>query len=69
MSDQDRIREHDCFTAMVAGLEQAAAGAEGMARLRPDQAYAWQKLAEAFNVNKMACWKLAEEAATKGIKQ
>ena len=68
MNDRLRITEHDTFKRMTEALEVAAACAKQMAEFRPDQKQGWEMLSEAFRVNGMAVWKLAEEAASKSLK-
>lgn len=61
------IPEHDAFQRIAQGLSLAMDGAKIMAVHRPDVAFMWLKMAEAFEVNRGAIYKLAEEAATRTL--
>lgn len=60
--------EHDAFNSIIEGLKIAAAGAEAMSRYRPDTRDAWLMMAKTYMVCAESANKLAEEAATKVIK-
>jgi len=70
MSSNDRVilSEHDAFRVMTESLDQAAAAAREMMRLRPDQSRAWEMLSNTFKVNSMAVWRLAEESVQRNLK-
>jgi len=59
------ISESDALKRVADGLTQAIDGARMMKHHRPDVAFMWEKMAEAFEVNRLSIWKLAEEAATR----
>lgn len=57
------LSEQDALRRVSEGLSQAIDGARMMKHHRPDVAFMWEKMAEAFEVNRMSIWKLAGEAA------
>jgi len=57
------LDEYEAFKRLTDGAQQAIDGAMLMAKARPDQAKAWEKLAEAWGVAKEACYRLAGEKA------
>lgn len=61
------LSEQDAIKRIADGLTQCIDGARMMKAHRPDVAFMWEKMAEAFEVNRLSMWKLAEEAATKTI--
>lgn len=61
--EQHRLKEYEAFQRLTDGAQQAIDGARLMAACRPDQAYAWEKIAEAWGVTKEACYRLAGERA------
>lgn len=60
--------EHDAFQSIINGLKIAADGAAAMSRYRPDTRDAWLKLAETFKVCEHSTYALAEERASRIIK-
>lgn len=58
-----KIAEYEAFQRLTDGIQTAIDGAKLMAQARPDQAYAWEKMAEAWNVAREACFRLAGERA------
>ncbi len=60
--------EHDAFNSIVQGLRIAQAGAAAMGRFRPDQRQAWDMLTNTYRVCAESAYKLAEEAATRHVR-
>jgi len=60
--------EHDAFQALVNGLKIAGDGERAMGRFRPDQKKGWDLMANTYAVCAESAYKLAEEAATKQVK-
>lgn len=65
MSERQLLAEYQTFEKLTDALLQAATAAEEMARHRPDQAYAWGKMAEAYRVGREAVFRLASESVVK----
>ena len=63
------LSEHDAMKRIIDGLGQCIDGARMMKHHRPEVGFMWEKMAEAFEVNRMSIWKLAEEAATKTMER
>jgi hypothetical protein len=60
--------EHDAFQLLVQGLKTAESGARAMARYRPDQARAWEMMAQTYAVCASSAYKLGEESASRHVK-
>lgn len=65
MSDPHKLKEYEAFQMLTDGAERAISGAKLMSALRPDQRYAWEKMAEAWGVTREACFRLAGESVGK----
>lgn len=63
MSLKLQAAEYDAFHKMTEGIRQAEDAAKQMSHLRPDQKFAWEKLAEVWRVAREACYRLASESA------
>jgi hypothetical protein len=63
------IPEHDCLAAIAEALHKAEEAAKIMAIHRPEVGFMWEKMAEAFAVNRMSIRKLSEEAASRTMAQ
>jgi hypothetical protein len=61
------LSEHDCLAAIAQGLRTAEEAARMMAVHRPEVGFMWEKMAEAFGVNRMSINKLASEAASRTL--
>jgi hypothetical protein len=63
------LPENQLLDIIAEGLRKAEEAALQMAVHRPDVAQGWRMMAEAFSVNRMSIRKLAEEAATRTMKE
>jgi hypothetical protein len=68
MTEPEIRDEHDAFQAIVNGLKIAGAGAQAMARFRPDQSRGWEIMAQTYRVCAESAYKLAEESMKRIIK-
>lgn len=63
------LPEQQALTQIIEALHRAEEGARMMAVHREAVGFMWNKMAEAFAVNRMSIRKLAEEAATRTLRE
>ena len=63
------LPENELLARISEGLRQAEEAAQQMAVHRPEVGFMWNKMAEAFAVNRFSIKKLAQEAAERTMKE
>lgn len=61
------LPENECLEQIAQGLRTAEEASRMMAVHRPEVGFMWEKMAEAFGVNRMSIRKLAQEAASRTL--